>query len=148
MPEPAARTEPQRAPTHNIRFLESMSRPLIVAFLVFAVAGIGLVVLLFAHPPESKQVALLKRRSPPVGAFSHDALLERMVAVPATLPPVPIPHDCPFLRGLVVEGGAPAVDRIERVLDPLCQADIASKSPEFHEAMRALATARIRFALF
>ena len=149
MPEPVVRSEaPETSSTQSIRFLESMPRPLIVLFLLLAAAGLGLVVWTFAHPPVSKQVALASRRSPPVGRFSHDSLLVRMVAVPNPLPAYTPPHACPEFAGVIIEGSVRALDRIGRVLDGLCGAKTLSSSPEFQQALKALGTARIRFALF
>ena len=75
----------------NLRFVDSMPRPLIAAFLVFAAAGIGLVVWLFVSPPDPSQVALELRRSPPAGSNTHDVLRARLVSVPSPLPPFEAP---------------------------------------------------------
>jgi len=124
-----------------------MPRPLIALFLALALAGIALVVVVFAHPPKPKEIALGLRRSLPAGSFSHDVLLERLVAIPTPLPAYTPPPGCD-VDGVIIEGGVPARDRIDRVLRPLCAAELTSKNPEFHLAMKALATARVRFALF
>jgi len=147
MPRRAPTTAPPERPTQNIRFIDSMPRPLIALFLVLALSGVVLVVVVFAHPPKPKEIALGQRRSPPAGSFSHDVLLQRLVAVPTPLPSYAGPPGCDA-AGVIIEGGVPARDRIDRVLRPLCEAERASTNPQFHLAMKALATARIRFALF
>ena len=138
---------PPEGPPKNIRFIDSMPRALLAVFLVLAIAGIALVVVVFVHPPKPKEIALGLRRSPPAGAFSHDVLLKRLVAIPSTLPAYTPPRNCD-VDGVLIEGGVPARDRIDSVLRPLCAAELQSTNPQFHEAMKALATARIRFALF
>ena len=147
MAEGAPEAAPPERPTQNLRFIDSMPRPLIVSFLALATAGIALVVIVFAHPPKPKEIALAQRRSPPVGTFTHDVLLQRLVAIPSTLPSYTPPRNCD-VDGVVIEGGLPARDRIDRALRPLCDAELQSTNLEFHQAMKALATARIRFALF
>jgi hypothetical protein len=141
---------PEGRATENIRFLESMPRPAIVVFLIFAATGIGLVVWLFVHPPTAKQVALELRRSPPAGAFTHDVVRSNPVAIPTPLDPFNPP--CTEVRGLVVEGGQPAHDRIYRALGPVCgllSPNAREHAPaDVRRAIEALATARIRFALF
>jgi hypothetical protein len=71
-----------------------------------------------------------------------------LVSIPSLIPTF-IPR-CTAFRGLVVEGGAAADDRINRVLDGMCQlaGPAAKTQPELAQAIRALTTARIRFALF
>ena len=137
MPEPAS---------PNVRFIDSMPRPLIVIFLVFAAVGIGLVVWVFVDPPSAKQVALELRRSPPGAGYSHNAVRIRPVAAP----PSPAAFAFPAcVRGVVVEGGAAAQERIDRVLKPLC--DLATKpttSQTLTDSIHALGRAKIRFALF
>jgi hypothetical protein len=141
MTEPAPR---------NLRFIDSMPRPLIAAFLLFAAAGIGLVVWLFVNPPAPSQVALELRRSPPVGSRTHDVLRARLVSVPSPLPSFEAP--CATLRGIVVEGGTATVDRIDRALDRICDHLEGFRTPPLSDdvvrAVRGLSTARIRFALF
>jgi hypothetical protein len=151
MPEsPQAR--PEARATENIRFLESMPRPAIVIFLLFAASGIGLVAWLFVHPPSATQVALELRRSPPQGSFTHDVVLANPVDVPSPLQPFKPP--CEQVRGLVVEGGQPAHDRFYRTLGPVCKlflSDPDRREPvpdDVLRSIRALAGARVRFALF
>jgi hypothetical protein len=137
MPEPAS---------PKLRFIDSMPRPLIVIFLAFAAAGIGLVVWVFVHPPSAKQVALELRRSPPGAGYSHNAVRIRPIAVPTPIPGFVFPT---CVKGIVVEGGVAAQKRLDRALKPLC--DLASKgetSAELTDSIHALAGARIRFALF
>jgi hypothetical protein len=137
MPEPAS---------PNVRFVDSMPRPLIVTFLAFAALGIGLVVWVFVHPPSAKQVALQLRRSPPGAGYSHDALRVIPVSIPTPLPE----HTAPScVKGVVVEGGIHAQERIDRVLRPLCElAKKAGASSQLTDSIHALARARIRFARF
>ena len=71
-----------------------------------------------------------------------------MVAVPNPLPAYTPPRACPEFAGVTIEGSVRALDRIGRVLDGLCGAKTLSSSPEFQQALKALGTARIRFALF
>jgi len=123
-----------------------MPRPLIVVFVAFAVAGIGLVVWLFVHPPAPKQVALELRRSPPAGSFTHDVVHAALVDVPSPLPPYTAPA---CVAGVVVEGGKPAQERLNRALQPLCElAERPGTPADVVGSIRALATAKIRFALF
>jgi hypothetical protein len=137
MPEPVS---------PKLRFIDSMPRPLILLFLAFAAAGIGLVVWVFVNPPSAQQVALELRRSPPGAGYSHDALRIRPIAAPTPIPAFAFPT---CVKGIVVEGGVAAQERIDRVLKPLC--DLASEgatSAELTDSIHALAGARIRFALF
>jgi hypothetical protein len=137
MPEPAS---------PNVRFIDSMPRPLIVVFLAFAAAGVGLIVWVLFHPPSPKQVALELRRSPPGAGYSHNAVRVRPIAVPTPLPAFAFPA---CVRGIVVEGGSPAQERLDRVLRPLC--DLAKKtgtSMTLTDSIHALDRAKIRFALF
>jgi len=138
---------PEAATGSGIRFLDSMPRPVIVAFLAFAATGIGLVVWLFIHPPSPKQVALELRRSPPAGTFTHNVLHAKQVSIPTPLPEYHAP-DC--VAGVVIEGGTDARDRLDRVLRPLCGLFERSPAapPEVLNSIHALATAKIRFALF
>src|SRR6266540_3354760 len=96
--------------TRSIRFIDSMPRPLLIVFLVFAAAGIGLVVYLVGNPPTRTELPLAERRSPPKNSFTHDVVLARLVDVPDPLPRVRVP--CAEVAGLVIEGGPPAVARI------------------------------------
>ena len=137
MPEPAS---------PNVRFIDSMPRPLILTFLVFAAVGIGLVVWVFVDPPSARQVALELRRSPPGAGLSHNAVRIRPVAAPSSPAPFAFPA---CVRGVVVEGGVAAQERLDRVLKPLC--DLALKpsiSQRLSDTIHTLARARIRFALF
>ena len=130
----------------KLRFIDSMPRPLIVIFLVFAAAGIGLVVWVFVDPPSARQVALELRRSPPGAGYSHNAVRIRPISAPSPVPAFAFPS---CVRGVVVEGGAPAQERIDRVLKPLC--DLAKKagaSATLTDTIHALGRAKIRFALF
>ena len=145
MPETDRREEQTAGRTKNIRFLESMPKPLIVVFLACAAAGVGLVVWLFAHPPNPPQVALALRRSPPAGSYSHDVVRIRLEPIPSVIPPYR-PPSC--VAGLVIEGGTPAQDRIDRVLRALCPIAGPGAPAELRRAVQALSTARIRFALF
>jgi hypothetical protein len=146
------KAEAEARGTEDIRFLQSMPRAVITIFLLFAAAGIGIVVWLFVNPPTAKQVALELRRSPPVGTLTHDVVRFNPVDIPTDLQPFIPP--CEQVRGLVVEGGQPAQDRIYRTLGPVCKLFLSD--PDRKEAVpddvlksiRALATARIRFALF
>src|SRR6266498_4093005 len=97
MPEPSPK---------DVRFIDSMPRPLIVAFLVFVFAGVGIVVWTFARPPSTRQVALELRRSPPIDSYTHNVIRARLVDFPVTLPAFRAP--CPTVAGLIVEGGAAA----------------------------------------
>ena len=63
----------------KLRFVDSMPRPLLVIFSLFAVAGVGIVVWLFANPPSPDQVALELRRSPPRGTLTHNVVRARPV---------------------------------------------------------------------
>jgi len=137
MPEPAS---------PNLRFIDSMPRPLIVIFLVFAAVGIGLVVWVFVDPPSAKQVALELRRSPPGAGYSHNAVRIRPVAAPPQIPTYAFPA---CVRGVVVEGGVAAQERLDRVMKPLCDLAIKpSTSRTLTDTIHALGRAKIRFALF
>lgn len=133
----------------KVRFIDSMPRPLLVIFLAFAITGVVLVVWLFANPPNPKQVALELRRSPPTGSLTHDVVRARPVDIPTPLPAFVAP--CATVRGIVVEGGQAAVDRIERAVEPICDRLTGRRLPSLPEnvirAVRALTTAKIRFAL-
>jgi len=147
---------PDHVPQKSIRFIDSMPRPLLVVFLLFVAAGIGLVVYLVGNPPTAKELPLAERRSPPKGSFTHDVVEPRLIAIPATLPRFRPP--CEEVRGLVIEGGGPAVARIvgpdqdgrPTPLAALCRrAEASSGAPaELREAIAGLSKARIRFALF
>ena len=141
MAEPDAQDAPK---TREIRFLESMPKPLIAAFLVLAVGGVGLFVYLMARPPTPVELPLAERRSPPVGTLSHDVVEFKLVAVPSPLPPTPTP--CPAMRGVVIEGGEGAQDRLGGVLRSLCRL-LGSGPPELDQAIHGLGRARLRFAL-
>lgn len=142
-------------PTERIRFIDSMPKPLLIVFLVFAVSGIGLVVYLFTNPPAGQDLPVAERRSPPKGSFSHDAVQVSLIAIPDTPPTFRPP--CEQVRGLVVEGGAATVgrfigpdpDKRPTPVPALCglfgQQRFAP--PELREAIAGLAKARIRFAL-
>ena len=133
----------------KLRFVDSMPRPLLVIFLMFAVAGVGVVVWLFADPPSPEQVALELRRSPPIGSLTHDVVRARPVDIPTPLPAFDSP--CATLRGIVVEGGQAAQERIERAIRPICDRLRGATLPPLPEnvvrAARALTTSKIRFAL-
>jgi hypothetical protein len=136
---------PEPAPP-NVRFIDSMPRPLLVLFLALAAAGLGLVVWLFVNPPSAQQVALELRRSPPGAGYSHNAVRVRPVAVPSPLPEFRGPS---CVQGLVVEGGAAAQERIDRALKPVCElARSAETSAALTDSIHALARAKVRFALF
>lgn len=138
MAEPAPR---------NVRFVDSMPRPLLVIFLVFAVIGLSLVVWLFASPPNPELLAVEERRSPPKDSLTHDVFLSRPVSIPTPLPS--FTASCPTVRGLVVEGGQATVDRIARALGPVCaKLQEAALSSDVVRSLRALQTSRVRFALF
>ncbi len=133
-----------------------MPKPLLYVFLVFAVSGIGLVAYLLSNPPERTEPDLELRRSAPAGTFTHDVVRAQLRDIPDPLPAYSPP--CDELRAIVIEGGPAARQRIggpdadERptALEGLCPlARESSGAPvELREAVRALATARIRFALF
>jgi hypothetical protein len=146
----------QQAPPKSIRFVDSMPKPLLIAFLLFAVSGIGLVVYLIVNPPDRTELALEQRRSVPAGTFTHDVVRARLVDIPNPLPAFNAP--CEEVRGIVIEGGPAAQHRIggpdpdkrPTALEALCPlARPSSGAPlELQEAVRALAKARIRFARF
>ena len=58
---------------------------------------------------------------------------------------------CATVRGIVVEGGRAAQDRIERALGPVCEHLRGEKKPPLPDdivrAVRALTTSKIRFSL-
>jgi hypothetical protein len=138
MAEPAPR---------NVRFVDSMPRPLLATFLLFAVIGLSLVVWLFLNPPSREQLVVEERRSPPKDSLTHDVFQSRLVSIPTPLPS--FTASCPTVRGLVVEGGQATVDRIARALGPVCgKLQEAALSPDVVRALRALQTSRVRFALF
>jgi hypothetical protein len=130
----------------DVRFLDSMPRPLLVSFLALAAGGIGLVLWIMLRPPEPPELPLAERRSPPRGTFTHHVVRARPVDVPSPLPAFRPP--CPEVAGVVVEGGPPAQERIGRVLRSLCRLVRPGLPAEAAEAVRALGRARIRFALF
>src|SRR5688572_13333596 len=96
---------PQDAPPPDrpktVRFVDSMPRPLLLAFLVFAAAGLGLVGWLLTSPPTPRAVALELRRSPPSLGYTHDVVRARLLDVPSPLPPFRPP--CPAVAGLIIE---------------------------------------------
>lgn len=158
MPSGPPEAGPQDAPPaerpKTIRFVDSMPRPLLLLFLVCAAFGIGLVVWLLTNPPAPRALPLELRRSPPTGTFTHDVVRARLLDVPSPLPSFRPP--CPEVAGLVIEGGEGAVERLAsrpdgraaiQLLCPLARSE-PTTSPELQQAVRALATARIRFALF
>ena len=138
----------------TIRFIDSMPRPLLLMFLVFAAAGIGLVAWLLTNPPAPRALPLEQRRSPPTGTFTHDVVRARLLDIPSPLPPFPPP--CTAVSGLVIEGGEGAVERIGSrpgggaAVQELCPFARSERIVplELQQAVRALAGARIRFALF
>lgn len=130
-------------PGRGIRFRDSMPRPLLLTFLAFAGLGVVLIVVLFIRPPTPGDLALERRRSPPVGSFTHDVVRAAPVDVPTPIPDFTPP--CPAAEGVVVEGGEPAVQRLEIVFRSLC---VSGLPPEAERAVRGLSGARIRFALF
>jgi hypothetical protein len=149
---------PKDAPPPNrpksIRFVDSMPRPLLLVFLVFAATGIGLVVWLLTNPPAPRALPLELRRSPPAGAFTHDVVRARLLDIPSPLPSFRPP--CPEVAGLVIEGGEGAIERLGsrpdglaavQQLCPFAKPD-PLVPPDLQQAVRALAGARIRFALF
>ncbi|MFY9586467.1 MAG: hypothetical protein WAT66_03315 [Actinomycetota bacterium] len=146
----------EKAPSKSIRFIDSMPRPLLVVFLLFVAAGIGLVVYLLGNPPTRSELPLAERRSPPKGSFTHDVVRARLVDIPSPLPSFRPP--CEEVRGLVVEGGPPAVARLIGPDEDGRPTPVASlcgllsqgrgAPVETQEAIRGLAKARIRFALF
>jgi hypothetical protein len=146
----------EKAPPKSIRFIDSMPRPLLVVFLLFAVAGVGLVVYLLGNPPARTELPLADRRSPPKGSFTHDVVRAKLVDVPDPLPSFRPP--CEEVRGVVIEGGPPAVARLvgpeeqkrPTPLASLCGLLAPGRGApvETQEAVRGLAHARIRFALF
>jgi hypothetical protein len=142
--------------TRSIRFIDSMPKPLLIVFLLFAAAGIGLVVYLLTNPPARNEQTIESRRSAPTSTLTHDVVRYQLVDVPNPLPATRAP--CPELEGIVIEGGVPAQqrlagpepDRRPTPLESLCSIVSPSRGApvETREAIRALATARIRFALF
>lgn len=131
----------------GLKFRESMPRPLLVAFLVAAAAALGLVVWLFVRPPVPRQLDLGSRRSPPVGALSHDVVGLNPVAIPTPLPAFTPP--CEAVAGVVIEGGEPAQGRVGFILRRLCAfAGDPFQPPELRRSVGGLAGARIRFAVF
>ena len=138
----------QESPGRGIRFRESMPRPLLIAFLSAGAAAVGLVVWLLIKPPVPNELDLGSRRSPPAGSLTHDVVEANLVDIPTPLPSFSPP--CPGLDGVVIEGGAPAQDRLGRVMRlSLCRFDRDPTQPaEVKQAVRALSKARIRFALF
>jgi hypothetical protein len=146
----------QQAPP-KVRFIDSMPRPLLIVFLLFAAGGVALVIVLLTRPPAPKEVSLALRRSPPTGAFTHDVVRTHLVDIPEPLPPFRAP--CAALNGLVIEGGVgaqhrlagPDPDKRRTPLSALCDLVKPSAVPppaEMREAILALSTGRIRFALF
>ena len=133
----------------KLRFIDSMPRPLLVVFLLLAAAGIVIVIWLFANPPSPEQVALELRRSRPRGSLTHNVVRARPIDVPTPLPEFDAP--CATVRGIVVEGGQAAQDRIERALEPVCDHLAGRAQPPLPDdvvrAVRALTTSKIRFAL-
>jgi len=137
----------ERPAGEDIPFLRSMPRPLIVVFLAFAVAGIGLVVWLMFRPPSFSNVALELRRSPPKDSLSHNVVGYHLVDVPSPLPATHAP--CAAVRGVVIEGGPPAQARLGGVLKSLCGlADDPDVPADVKDSIHALARAKLRFALF
>jgi hypothetical protein len=135
------------APGRGIKFRESMPKPLLVAFLGTAVAAVGLVAWLLASPPVPKNLALGSRRSPPSGTFTHNVVRAIPVDIPTPIPAFDPP--CDAGRGIVIEGGEAAQGRIGSVLRQfLCRLDRdETQPPEVKQAIRALADAKVRFAV-
>lgn len=123
-----------------------MPRPLIVAFGILAAAAVTLIVVLMVRPPSPNDLPVAERRSEPTATLSHDTVEAQLVDVPDQLPPFTPP--CEEVRGVVVEGGQPAHERIGDVLRMLCPYARAGAPADVQSAVRALGRARIRFALF
>lgn len=135
------------APGRGIRFRESMPRPLLIGFLIAAVAAFALVVWLLASPPTPRSLDLGSRRSPPAGAFTHDVVRADLAPIPTPIPAFAPP--CAALTGVVVEGGDAAQGRIGFVLERLCRMEADPDQPaELRDAIRRLAGTKIRFAVF
>jgi hypothetical protein len=127
----------------DLPFWRSMPRPLLVVFLILALGGLVLTVLLVAKPPRTR-IATAERRSPPSGTMSHDP----GELVPAPLP-TPLPSTsapCDAVAGVVIEGGPPAQVRLGGVLERLCS--LLDGPADVVESVKALSGAHIRFARF
>lgn len=127
----------------DLPFRRSMSAPLLTAFGLLAAGGLGLVIWLVVKP-GAFGIPVEQRRTPASGALSHDVGRILLAPVPSPLPATEAP--CPELSGVVVEGGPPAQGRLGAVLEDLC--GVLNQAPDLREAVRALASARIRFASF
>ncbi|MGH2727032.1 MAG: hypothetical protein ACRDKS_08650, partial [Actinomycetota bacterium] len=136
------------SPGRGIRFRESMPRPLLIGFIVAAIAAAGLVVWLLISPPAPRALDLGSRRSPPLGSFTHFVVRADPAPIPTPIPTFTAP--CDAVAGVVVEGGGAAQNRIGFVLKAhLCRIFSDEFQPaEVKEAIAALSRARIRFAVF
>ncbi|MHB8513121.1 MAG: hypothetical protein ACYDCC_13190 [Actinomycetota bacterium] len=120
-----------------------MPAPLLIVFLVAALAAIATVVVVLINPPQPK-IAVAQRRSPPAPGYSHDVGQIIPAPVPTPMPKTVAP--CSALRGVVIEGGPPAQARIGGVLQRMCP--LLSADPGYGQSVQALKHAHIRFAAF
>lgn len=132
--------------SRGIKFRESMPKPLLIVFLAAAALALGLVVWLLLKPPVPGRLDLASRRSPPAGSVTHDVVRAVPVDIPTPLPPFTPP--CEAVTGVVIEGGEAAHGRLGFVLGRLCQIhEDPFQRPEVKQAIRALSSAKIRFAI-
>lgn len=126
----------------DLPFRQAMPRGVLISFVVVAVVTLAVVVVVMVNPPAPR-IAIAERRSPPGPSLSHDVGSIILAPVPEALP-VTDPR-CPTFDGIVIEGGEPAHARLGGVLERLCKfAGDAQIAP----SLRALAGARLRFAVF
>ena len=122
---------------------KAMPLPLLVIFLATVLVALVTITVVLVSPPQPK-IAVAERRSPPGPSVSHyvgPILLAPLPSpLPATVPP------CDALKGVVIEGGAPAQVRLGGVMERMCSF-LTDTSP-FAQSVRALKHAHIRFARF
>jgi hypothetical protein len=124
-----------------------MPKPLMGAFLAFAVGALVLVLVLLLRPPHVATVSLGERRPAPRGTLSHD--VGRIIPAPIPAPPASFRPPCPAFSSTRVEAGPPGVTRFTAALSRLCPFTAGGGvPPELAAALRGLDGATLRFAAF
>lgn len=126
----------------DLPFRQAMPRGVLIAFAVVALVTLAVVVAVMVNPPAPR-IAIAERRSPPGPSLSHDVGSIILAPVPEVLPATD--PRCDVFDGIVIEGGEPAHARLGGVLERLCT---FADDPAIAPSLRALAGARLRFAVF
>ena len=131
-------------PGAKLRFIDAMPRPLLIAFVAFAIVALAASVYAIVRPPLG-EIALQERRPPPRAPYSHD--VGRLVPgpIPASIPV--LPPACDAVRGARLLAGGDGVVRLRAVLARLCPL-ASGAGNDVARAVRALSGATIRFAEF